>query len=81
VDLGDLIYCESTEMVNAMSGHVITAAYMRQPIISLYLVFSVGVSTVGDTAGELRLRLMSGSMGVTVAQASWRLNQVMICLK
>jgi hypothetical protein len=57
-------------MVNAMSGHVITAAYMRQPIISLYLVFSVGVSTVGDTAGELRLRSMPGSMGVTVAQAS-----------
>ena len=51
-------------MVNEISGHVIMARYMRNPIISLYIVFSATVKRVGETEGKLEVKSASGSMGV-----------------
>ena len=69
VILGASRYWDRVETANAMSGRVITAVYIKEPIISLYLVFSVGMRSVSDTVGESKLRLIPGSMGVMVVQA------------
>ena len=80
VILGDSRYCDSVETANTMLGCVIIVAYIRHPIISLYVVFSDGVRHVDDTTGELRLRSTLGVMGVMVVCASWSPKQAMICL-
>ena len=61
-------YWESVETAKAISGRVITVAYMRQPIISRYFVFWAGVSKVAERCGDPGLRSKPTSMGVTAVR-------------
>ena len=50
-----------------MSGWVITLAYIKQPIISLYLAFQLGVSRFGEMALEPGVRFIPGSISIVTA--------------
>ena len=54
---------------NKISGCVITAKYIRDHIISLYVVLSAAVSRVGEMEGESGVKSTLGSMGVMAGQA------------
>ena len=56
VECGVSMYCNSVETAKARSGHVITVTYINNPIISWYVLFSAGVSRVGNTVGESGVR-------------------------
>src|SRR5882672_7895647 len=71
--------CESEDTAKVMSGWVITLAYIRHPIISLYFVFPLGISRLGKTALEPGVRSILGSMGVAAGLESSRPKQVIIC--
>ena len=55
--------------VNEISRHVITAKYIRDPIISLYMVLLTAVSRVGEMEGESGVKSAPGSMSVMAGQA------------
>ena len=62
-----------------MSGRVITAAYISEPIISLYFVFSEAVSDMEETWGESKLRSIPTSIGVVATRASDSPKRSSIC--
>ena len=64
---------------NEMSGRVMIARYMREPIISLYVVFSVGIREMVETEGESGVRSTLNSMGVMASQAMAIWKRVRIC--
>ena len=62
--------------VNKMSGQVIIARYISDPIISWYVVFLAVGKRVGKMDGESGVKSMPDSMGVTAGCALSRLKQV-----
>ena len=71
---------DRVETANVMSGHVMTVAYMRHPIISWYLVFLAGVSRVAKRWDDPGLRSSPTSIGVTALWAFSRPKWLRICL-
>jgi len=64
-------YWEIVETANEMSGCIIMARYMRDPIISLYIVFLAAVRRVGETNRESSVKSVPGSMGVMAGCACY----------
>ena len=67
-------------MLNMMSGHVMLAGYISEPMISLYCDFSDGDSNLADTCGASGERSMDGSSGVLTGHVFWASKRVAIFL-
>ena len=55
--------------MNEISSQIMTARYIRDLIISLYVVFLAAVSRVGETEEESGVKSALASMGVMAGQA------------
>ena len=67
-------------MLNMMSGCVMLAGYISEPIISLYCDFSDGDRNLANTYGASGERTMDGSSGVLMGCVFWASKGVAIFL-